>query len=172
MEAITDAVLVAIRKIIRASDLHSNHMRRNSGLTSPQLLLLRAMNDNPDASVGQLSEQICLSQATVTTVLDRLEIEGLAVRERSATDRRKVHARLTEKGRDALLQAPSPLQLHFVEQFENLKPYERSAILSSLQHVADMMQPPTEASLLTLVGNNAHELPLPDRAQNLSLAAE
>lgn len=102
MEAITDAVLVAIRKIIRASDLHSNHMRRSTGLTSPQLLLLKAMQANPDASVGQLSEQISLSQATVTTVLDRLEMDGLAIRERSTTDRRKVHARLTEKGNSAL----------------------------------------------------------------------
>ena len=30
MEAITDAVLVAIGKTIRASDLHSNHIRRDA----------------------------------------------------------------------------------------------------------------------------------------------
>ena len=43
-----------------------------------------------------------MSQATVTTVLDRLEMDGLAIRERSTIDRRKVHARLTEKGNSAL----------------------------------------------------------------------
>ncbi|MEQ8407390.1 MAG: MarR family transcriptional regulator [Gammaproteobacteria bacterium] len=170
MEAITDAVLVAIRKIIRSSDLHSNHMRRRTGLTSPQLLLLKAMQANPDAYVGQLSEQISLSQATVTTVLDRLELDGLAIRERSTIDRRKVHARLTEKGKSALTLAPSPLQLHFVEEFESLKPHERSSILSALQHVAEMMQAPTEASLLALNEESLNGMPVRQPAENTHFA--
>ena len=142
MDSITEAVLLAVRKIIRASDVHSNHIRRSSGLTSPQLLLLRAIRDYSSDSVGQLSERICLSQATVTIILDRLESEGLALRYRSDLDKRKVHASLTDKGRQALEEAPSPLQTHFVEQFSELKPYEQTAMLSALQRVADMMQAP------------------------------
>ena len=146
MESLTEAVLVSIRKIIRHSDLHSHQLRRDSGLTSPQLMLLTEIAKNPQATIGELAELICLSQATATTVLDRLEKDGLAVRYRSEADKRKVHARLTEKGVTALKEAPKPLHSHFIEQFENLKPHERSSILAALQHVGDMMESPKKNS--------------------------
>lgn len=139
MENSTEEILAAIRRIIRASDLHSSQIRRDSGLTSPQLLLLRAIRDFPSATLGQLAEQISLSQATATTILDRLEKMGLATRYRSEIDRRKAHVKLTEVGEHMLQHAPHPIQDQFIEQFEELKPFEQSAILSSLQRVADMM---------------------------------
>jgi len=142
METITEGVLVAIRKIIQASDMHSNSIRRSAGLTSPQLLLLRAIWSHPDTSIGKLSKKISLSQSTVTIILDHLEAEGLAVRYRSDIDRRKVHARLTEKGLLTLEAAPLPLQVHFIEQFENLMEHEQSSLLSSLQKIAAMMDEP------------------------------
>jgi len=143
MENITEGVLVAIRRIIQASDMHSNSIRRSAGLTSPQLLLLRAIWGHPETSIGDLSKKICLSQSTVTIILDHLEAEGLAVRSRSDVDRRRVHVSLTEKGRQTLEDAPSPLQVHFIEQFENLQEYEQSALLSSLQQIASMMDKPS-----------------------------
>lgn len=144
MDSITEAVMVAIRKIIRASDLHSSELRRSNGLTSPQILLLQAAEDMPGATLGELSELIHLSQATASTILDRLEEETLLERYRSETDRRKMHVRLTTKGKKVLESAPKPMQASFIAQFQNLKPHERSAILSSFQHVAEMMLPEEE----------------------------
>lgn len=140
MEDTTEAVLASIRKIIRASDLHSSHIRRTSGLTSPQLMLLRAIRDFPAATLGELAERISLSQATATTILNRLETTGLAERYRSEVDRRKAHVRLTQVGQSVLQSAPHPMQAKFISQFETLKPFEQTAILSTLQHVAEMMQ--------------------------------
>ena len=142
MERITEGVLVAIRKIIQASDMHSNSIRRTAGLTSPQLLLMRAIWNYPETPIGKLSKKICLSQSTVTIILDHLEAEGLAIRTRSSVDRRRVYAELTEKGLQTLQVAPSPLQVHFIEQFENLAEYEQSSLLSSLQQIAAMMDEP------------------------------
>lgn len=142
MERLTEGVLGAIRRIIQASDLHSSSIRRSAGITAPQLALLRAISSNPDATVGELSKIICLSQSTVTIVLDRLEEEELAQRYRSDTDRRKVYAELTEKGALTLEVAPTPLQGHFIEQFESLMDHERTALLSSLQQIAAMMDKP------------------------------
>lgn len=146
MQNTTEAVLASIRKIIRASDLYSSQMRRTAGLTSPQLLLLRAIRDYPAATLGELAEQISLSQATATTILNRLETMGLAERYRSEVDRRKSHVRLTGMGVGVLESAPKPLQTGFIEQFETLQSFEQTAILSSLQRVADMMQPPAKDS--------------------------
>jgi len=156
MENTTEAVLASVRKIIRASDLYSSQMRRTAGLTSPQLLLLRAIRDYPAATIGELAEKISLSQATATTILNRLETMGLAKRYRSEVDRRKSHVLLTEKGKGILESAPLPMQAKFIEQFETLKTFEQTAILSSLQQVAEMMQSPSatrsvESDMLQLV---------------------
>jgi len=150
LEDTTQAVLASIRKIIRASDLHSSHMRRTSGLTSPQLLLLRAIRDFPTATLGELAEKISLSQATATTILDRLEKMGLASRYQSDIDRRKFHVQLTENGESALQEAPHPIQSHFINEFQTLKSFEQTAILSSLQRVAEMMDTPSSENDPTL----------------------
>ena len=132
-------MLIALRRIMRATDLHSKRLSKTVGLTTPQLLVLQAIRDCGDVTIGTIARQVSLSQATVTTILDRLEKRGLTYRERSTVDKRKVHAHLTEAGETALADAPTPLQESFVERFTNLAPWEQSMITSALQRVADMM---------------------------------
>jgi DNA-binding MarR family transcriptional regulator len=132
-------MLIALRRIMRATDLYSKQLSRTAGLTTPQLLILQAIRDCGDVTIGTIAKQVNLSQATVTTILDRLEKRGLTYRERSTIDKRKVHAHLTDAGATALDQAPTPLQESFVERFTHLAAWEQSMITSSLQRVADMM---------------------------------
>ncbi len=61
----------------------------------------------------QLADHTNMSQATATTIMDRLESRQLVQRIRSETDKRKVHATLTDAGRALLEQAPTPLQESF-----------------------------------------------------------
>jgi len=134
-----DEVLVALRRVIRATDLHSKYLAKTTGLTAPQILLLRAIRDKGRVTIGELANDITLSQATVTTILDRLETRGLVVRERSTEDKRKVHAILTESGNAMIAQAPLPLQEQFTQQFSALQEWEQTMIVSSFQRVATMM---------------------------------
>ena len=138
MENIDD-VLVALRRVIRATDLHSKHLAKTTGLTTPQILLLQAIRARSDVTIGELANEVSLSQATVTTILDRLEKRELVYRERSTKDKRKVHAHLTEAGVNILKDAPVPLQEHFTEQFRNLEQWEQTMIIAALQRVAHMM---------------------------------
>lgn len=110
-----------------------------TGLTAPQILLLQTIRDKGDATIGELANEISLSQATVTSILDRLEKRKLVYRERSKADRRKVHAYLTDQANDVLKEAPIPLQEHFARQFSDLQEWEKTMIISSLQRVAQMM---------------------------------
>jgi DNA-binding MarR family transcriptional regulator len=80
-----------------------------------------------------------MSQATATTILDRLERNGLVQRVRSVKDKRKVHAHLTEKGQALLLEAPTPLQQSFITKFQRLEEWEQSLMLSSVQRISSMM---------------------------------
>jgi len=132
-------VLIALRRIIRATDLQSKFLARTTGLTAPQLLLLRAIKNNHDAAIGELAKVINLSQATVTVIVDRLENKGLLYRQRSDQDKRKVYIYLTKEGQIALDDAPTPLQEHFIRRFGELPAWEQSMILSSLQRVGHMM---------------------------------
>lgn len=132
-------VLVALRRVIRATDLHSKYLAKTTGLTAPQIMLLQAIRDKGQATIGELANDISLSQATVTTILDRLEKRQLVYRERSKEDKRKVHANLTEAAVEVLKSAPLPLQDHFTHQFGNLQEWEQTMIISALQRVAEMM---------------------------------
>lgn len=133
------AVLVALRRLIRAADIHSKKLVKTTGLTSPQLLLLQALRDGEDMTVGALATQINLSQATVTTIIDRLESRELVSRIRSSVDKRKVHVYLTPKAEEALKSTPTALQEQFVDRFLKLESWEQNMILSSLQRVGKMM---------------------------------
>ncbi len=134
-----DDVLVALRRVIRATDLHSKHLAKTTGLTTPQILLLQTIRDKSDVTIGELANEVSLSQATVTTILDRLEKRELVYRERSSEDKRKVHAHLTDAGVNILKDAPIPLQEHFTRQFNALQQWEQTMIITALQRVAHMM---------------------------------
>lgn len=132
-------VLVSLRRIIRATDLQSKRMVKSCGLTIPQIMVLRAIDALGDVTVKRISDDVSLSQATVTTILNRLEDRGHIERVRSQTDKRIVNARLTASGREVLASAPPLLHEKFIERFEALESWEKSLILSSLQRVATMM---------------------------------
>lgn len=134
-----DEVLVALRKIIRATDLYSRKLSKFAGLTAPQLLIMQAIVGRGEMTMGEIAQQVSLSQATVTTILDRLEKRGLLHRQRGSSDKRRVYARLTAAGEEIIKESPAPLQQEFMERFEQLRDWEQSLILSSLQRVASMM---------------------------------
>ena len=157
-----DEVLIALRKIIRATDLYSRRLSKEAGLTAPQLLILQALSEHGEMTMGDIANEVSLSQATVTTILDRLEKRALLVRRRGDLDKRRVYAHLTEEGKDLLSRAPTPLQEEFMEQFTTLHEWEQSLILSSLQRVAAMMNAEDlDASPVLDVGAmDRHQTPL------------
>ena len=132
-------VLISLRRVIRATDLHSKQLVKTTGLTAPQILLLQAIRDNGDVTIGEVAKKISLSQATVTTILDRIEKRELVKRVRSTKDKRRVHVYLTDKASEILKDAPVPLQEQFSEQFNELELWEQTMIISSLQRIAQMM---------------------------------
>lgn len=134
-----EELLISIRKVIRAIDLHSKQLNKSSGLTGPQLLIMQEIAKVKGVTASQIAKHINLSAATVTNILDRLENRGLIERVRSSEDKRRVSLFLSELGRTSLIGAPQPLQEHFIENFCNLEEWEQSLLLSSMQRIAYMM---------------------------------
>jgi len=73
--SIADQVIIALRRVIRAVDLHSRNLMESHGLTSPQALILKALQDGR-LNAGELASRVSLSQGTVTDILNRLELRS------------------------------------------------------------------------------------------------
>ncbi len=56
-------------------------------------------------TMSELAHSVLLSQSGVTRLVDRLVRSGLVVREGCSEDRRVMYARLTDEGREALIEA-------------------------------------------------------------------
>ena len=138
---ICDDVLVALRRISRAIDIHSRKLMQTTGLTGPQLRVLQILNRKGEIPIGELADLISLSQGTVTSILERLLKKSLVEKTRSTLDKRKVYVSLTAAGSEALARAPTPLQEHFVSRFKQLQDWEQTLILSSLQRVGQILGP-------------------------------
>jgi DNA-binding MarR family transcriptional regulator len=134
-----EQIVSALRRIIRAVDLHSRFLAQRYGLTGPQLVVLQQLERHGPRTAGELAEAVSLGQATLSNILERLEGRKLLRRRRSHEDKRCVINELTKAGRDALRVAPPLLQDRFVQELEKLEDWERSQILSTLQRVAHMM---------------------------------
>lgn len=133
-------VLRSIRRIIRRVSTHSHDLARETGLTVPQLLCLRAVDALGESAMpAQVAARMQLSPSTVSGVLDRLERAGLVTRHRSERDRRVVFLALTELGRARLDAMPRPLQDRFLVRLAALEPDEREQILVALEKVVALM---------------------------------
>jgi DNA-binding MarR family transcriptional regulator len=137
--AIEDRVIAALRRIVRAIDLHSRHLVERFSITGPQLIALQELARLEKAPVGVLARNVHVSHPTMTGIVDRLENRGLVVRLRDETDRRRVSVSVTDEGHAVLDQAPSPLQENFREELAKLDDWEQTMLLSSLQRIAAMM---------------------------------
>ncbi len=136
---ISNDVLIALRRMIRAVDLHSRYLSKHFGLTGPQLIILRELAQAGEMSPGDLATSVSLSQATVTGITDRLEKRGLITKQKSALDRRRVIVKPTDACLQLLAQAPPPIQESFLNQFDKLQDWEQSMLLSALQRLVRMI---------------------------------
>ena len=139
MDNLEEQVLVALRRIIRATDIHSRRLGKETGLTTPQLVILRAISQGDGPTVSEIARSVSLSQATVTTLLNKLEARGTVIRQRSEQDRRRVNVYPTAQGKTLLETAPEPLQEQFSARFSNLETWEQHLLVASLERIANMM---------------------------------
>lgn len=134
-----DDILIALRRITRAIDLQSKKLVKTTGLTAPQLVVIQALRKEGQMTPSDLAKSVSLSQATITTILDRLVRQDLVKRDRSDKDKRNVITYLTDAGQKAAHTAPELLQAGFLREFRKLQDWERAMLVASLQRIAEMM---------------------------------
>jgi DNA-binding MarR family transcriptional regulator len=134
-----ESILLSVRKIMRAIDMHSSFLARQYGLTSPQLICLKRLSEEREMTPGGLAKEVHLSHATVTGIIGRLERKGLVQRTRSSEDGRSYLIRLTDSGASMIQSSPSMLQEQFLHELSKLADWEKTMILSSLQRITSIL---------------------------------
>lgn len=142
---IYEQLILSLRQVNRAVDLHSKQLNKKFGLTGPQLLVIKKIVELKGPMAKMVAEAVNLSPATVTTIIDRLEVNKLVQRKRSDYDKRRVELFVTDKGASLLLQMPQLLPTTFITQFQALGSWEQNQLLSSVQRIVDMMESESDA---------------------------
>jgi DNA-binding MarR family transcriptional regulator len=132
-------LLISLRRITRAMDLHSKQLEKKYGLTGPQLIILQVISSEGEIAIGNLAKKVSLSQATVTNIVERLEQKGILRRAKLGADKRLVFVGATDKAHKLLLSKPSLFQEEFITRFEQLEEWEQTLLVSSLQRLALML---------------------------------
>jgi len=135
-----DQILEAILYLYTESRRITKELARAVLLTGPQLTVLKMLEGVGDLSLSELSERIRAQNSTVTGIIDRMEREGLVLRERSKEDRRVINITLTEKGsRIAREVSVEPMEV-LRASLESLSVPEMRELLKILTKIARRVQ--------------------------------
>lgn len=134
-----DDSLIALRRILRATESYARKLAQAARLTPAQLRVLQIVHGWGSATPKALAQQMGVSQATVTALVDKLVGAGLARRVPSEVDRRQINVVLTEAGAERLSEVPDALQQRYARAFEALQDWEQAQILAALERVAAML---------------------------------
>ena len=107
------------------------------GRNGKQHILIELLAHDGRMTQRELQEASCITSASLSEVVVKLEAEGLVSRERSETDRRQLLVTLTDEGKGRA-QAFLESRLAFEQNaFECLAADERKQLLDMLDRVAD-----------------------------------
>jgi len=139
MENRSNTALIALRRILRVTELNARRLADQSDLTTSQLLVMQHLAQHGKALPSAIARAVDLKQATVTVLVNKLEAAGLVTRRRDTEDRRRKWIELTGDGRSALARSPDLLQNRFERGFEALEEWEQALIIATLERVASLL---------------------------------
>lgn len=139
-EDVEDAIVHAIKRIARSREQFSHFLQVKTGLTGPQLAVLKALQKRGEGTPTTISGDLHLSQGTTSGILDRLAEKGLISTVPGARDRRMSIYVLSTKGKKLLRQTPSQFAPEVLERMGALLAWERQMLTSCLRTLAELME--------------------------------
>ena len=119
-----NSLLYLLRRAMMSVGQAVNEKTDLGGTTVPQWVPLYKIHLGHADTVAELARQCMLDAGTMTRLLDRLEAKGLCRRERSESDRRVVHIKLTPDGIAAAEQVPAVLSRVYNEALDGFSEAE------------------------------------------------
>ena len=147
MTSRSESALITLRRIMHVTDTNARALARRTGLTLAQMIVLEIVAEDDRTTPKEIARRSGVSQATITSLIDKLEARGLVTRRRSVQDRRLIRVTATEEGRRLLANAPNPLYAAFSDRFERLPEWEQLMLMAALERVAGLMNAETAEAL-------------------------
>lgn len=147
MTSRSESALVTLRRIMHVADTNARALARRTGLTLAQMIVLEIVAEDDRTTPKEIARRSGVSQATITSLIDKLEGRGFVTRRRSEQDRRLIRVAATDEGRKLLANAPNPLYAAFSTKFESLPEWEQLMLLAGLERVAGLMNADTVEAL-------------------------
>lgn len=133
-------VLVALRQIQRQIEMDARRLAQAAELTPSQLRVLQILDERGETSAGEIVIATQLSNATITSLVDKMVERGLVCRRRCDADRRRVWLTLQPAGRKALSVAPRCLQEAFERRFDTLAGWEQAMLVAALERITQLLE--------------------------------
>jgi len=116
------------------------------GLRRVEFTILALVQGNPDVTARQLARALAVTPPNIAIWLDKLESRGLVARERSASDARMQHVRLTPRGKALVERSVQTLLEGESEALAVLSAAERAMLVELLHKVALSRRKPEPAA--------------------------
>ena len=127
----TDQSLIALRRILRATEIYGRKLATAAGLTAVQFRVLQIVAERGSCTATHIAHQMRVSHKLVK--------HGMVTREKSQTDRRQTNIVITDAGHETIRRAPDALQQRYVRKFEALADWEQAQLVASLERVATLL---------------------------------
>lgn len=105
-------------------------------LTPAQLHTIIWLGKERELTMGVLAERLKVSEKTVTGLVDRLVRDGLVIRKRDDSDRRRVVATLTDEGGDMFLQLSQRFEERLATMLGLIDDDDREALFRVMEKLA------------------------------------
>jgi DNA-binding MarR family transcriptional regulator len=116
------------------------------GFTPAQVHTLFWLGAEGAMTMGELAGRVCITEKTITGVVDRLEREEYLQRTRSDEDRRVVHVQLTRKGQATYRRFDTELKERLTRILSLLDPEDRRSLIRILQTICERLPKRSDTS--------------------------
>jgi len=108
-------------------------MRRKSNLSMAQLKVLYFISRNPGTSLSQAADDLSVTRASASDLIDRLVKRGYVCRVEDPQERRKVLLSLTTQGQLSLDEASQFAQASLTDKLEGIELASIDRVIAGLQ---------------------------------------
>ncbi|NPV87721.1 MAG: MarR family transcriptional regulator [Anaerolineae bacterium] len=132
METCLETFRKAIEQLMRLSMHDFWRYAKSQGLSMSQMMALRQIHYRDDCNISSISDELGITSAASSQLLDRLVQQGLVIRSEHPQDRRNKQLALSEKGQRILQEGLQARQRWIQTLIERLNDEERQKVSEAL----------------------------------------